>query len=273
MFKKIILAAALVAGSVFAQTGVKVGAGAAFTMGTSWGENNDKLYTGWGPGFVAGFDVKVPINQSVSFVTGLGFEYRKIPTDFWKKGLFGVMAKAYNAYIDKIGDMYGVNVESERMSEAEIRASMEKNGSFEMVLNTDASFSLKYLDIPLIIRYNVNPQFFIDGGVLVGFNVSADMGLSYESMSRDMEVPSNSTSVVDIDVVAGMGFSIQPNFDVYFRFNFGVTDMVDFRKCLMSYFEKMEESAEMIEMISTGFESNYGFKNMRFQLGATYWFM
>ena len=159
------------------------------------------------------------------------------------------------------------------MSEAEIRASMEKNGSFEMVLNTDASFSLKYLDIPLIIRYNVNPQFFIDGGVLVGFNVSADMGLSYESMSRDMEVPSNSTSVVDIDIVAGMGFSIQPNFDVYFRFNFGVTDMVDFRKCLMSYFEKMEESAEMIEMISTGFESNYGLKNMRFQLGATYWFM
>ena len=264
MFKKIILAAALVAGSVFAQTGVKVGAG------TSWGENNDKLYTGWGPGFVAGFDVKVPINQSVSFVTGLGFEYRKIPTDFWKKGFFGVMAKAYNAYIDKIGDMYGVNVESERMSEAEIRASMEKNGSFEMVLNTDASFSLKYLDIPLIIRYNVNPQFFIDGGVLVGFNVSADMGLSYESMSRDMEVPSNSTSVVDIDIVAGMGFSIQPNFDVYFRFNFGVTDMVDVRKCLMSYFEEMEEGAETI---STGFESNYGFKNMRFQLGATYWFM
>ena len=271
MLKKIILAAVLVAGSVFAQTGVKVGAGAAFTMGTSWGENSDKLYNSWGPGFVAGFDVKVPISSSVSFVSGLGFEYRKISTEFLSKGLVDIVVKASKAYYEMILDSYGIK-ETVSISEDEIRSSMKDSESFETLMNTDVSFSLKYLDIPLIIRYNVNPQFFIDGGVLVGFNISADMGLSYESLSRDLEVPSNSTSVVDLDIVAGMGFSLQSNFDVYFRFNFGLTDMIDARKTYMYFFKNMDEkSAEFVSRY--GLESKYGFKNMRFQLGATYWFM
>ena len=50
MFKKIILAALIVGTAAFAQINAKFGANAAFTFGTTWGENSDKLHNSWGPG-------------------------------------------------------------------------------------------------------------------------------------------------------------------------------------------------------------------------------
>ena len=44
MLKKLILAALVVTSAVFAQNNIKVGARAAGTFGTAWGENTDLLF-------------------------------------------------------------------------------------------------------------------------------------------------------------------------------------------------------------------------------------
>ena len=61
MLKKIILATALVVGSVFAQN-IHVGARAAGNIGTAWGDNTDTIELGWGPGFNVGVDAKIIVN-------------------------------------------------------------------------------------------------------------------------------------------------------------------------------------------------------------------
>ena len=94
MFKKIILAALVVGTAAFAQINAKFGANAAFTFGTMWGENGDKLHNSWGPGFAGGLSAKIAISSSLSFITGLNFEYRKVSSDFLSEGLIDLIKKA-----------------------------------------------------------------------------------------------------------------------------------------------------------------------------------
>ena len=132
MLKKIILATALVVGSVFAQN-IHVGARAAGNIGTAWGENADKFGLEWGPGFTGGVDAKFAISPILSIVTGLEFEYRSLD---WN------LKKLVSAYAD---EMSGVS-----------------SSEIGMVSQVKFSFGLSYLDIPVLARIYPDPRFFID---------------------------------------------------------------------------------------------------------------
>lgn len=197
MFKKIILAALVVASAVFAE--VNVGGRAAVNFGTLWGASND---TEWGVGFNAGVNLKVGINGMLSFVPGLEIDLRRVTGE-----------EEYREYYSSI--------------------------------TIEESLNMWYLDIPLALRVNVNPQFFIDGGIYVGFNLSTEMTAEVAGISRSEDVGENMESV-DFGLIVGLGFNVVPNLDVNFRLALGFTEMA--------------KDAD-------------GSKNMRLQLGATYWFM
>lgn len=78
MFKKIVIAAALMVCAAFAQ--IDVGAHAAFSYGSAWGKNTDEL--DWGPGFIVGPEVKYSINPMLSMISGLELDYRRMYRDF-----------------------------------------------------------------------------------------------------------------------------------------------------------------------------------------------
>ena len=195
MFKKIILAAALVVSAAFAQSSVNVGGRAAVDYGSAWGDKSDAE---WGAGFNAGINLKVGINDMLSFVPGLEIDLRRITSEDTYRG--------------------------ETLEE---------------------TLSMWYLDIPLALRINANPQFFIDAGLYLGVMLSAEDTREAMGQSASMDV-GDSMESIDIGILAGVGFNVMPNLDVNFRLALGLTEMVKEAK---------------------------GSKNMRLQLGGTYWFM
>lgn len=263
MFKKIILAALVVGTAAFAQINAKFGADAAFTFGTMWGENGDKLHNSWGPGFAGGLSAKIAISSSLSFITGLNFEYRKVPSDFLSEGLIDLIKKAAK---QEYGRYYSTD---EIRHELGCSSDYSDECMLDMLTLIDAAFSFKYLTVPLVIRYNMNPDFFVEGGLSFAFNLSAYFDMSYESRSNNIEISSNSVNPVELGAVLGLGYSFLPNLEFNLRFDLGLTDMIEGRKALASIFSTMGENAEVFIPY---LESNYGFKNMRFQAGLTFWF-
>lgn len=242
MLKKNILAALVVASAVFAENqaqnnvlaNMKFGAHAAFNYGTVWGENTDKLKFGWGAGFTGGLDLKFAISPKVFFLTGLEYEYRSIDWDV--KDFFESMISSGEIYLDR----------------------EEK----EMLAGMDCVFSLGYLQIPLVVRFNVNPQFFVDAGIRLGFILSSEMEVSLMGMSNSVDVPGQMEKDFDLGIVAGFGYTVMSKFDLYFRYTMGFTDMIDIVKFADFSGEDVDyRDAPAIE-----------FKNMRFLFGVTYWF-
>ncbi|SHK37724.1 porin family protein [Fibrobacter sp. UWB12] len=199
MFKKIILAAALVVSAAFAQSPVNIGGRAAVDMGTMWGDKNDAE---WGVGFNAGINAKIGINEMLAFVPGLEIDLRRITGE----------QTGYDGYRS---------------------------------VTVDETLTMWYLDIPMVLRINANPQFFIDAGLYLGFNLSAEAKLEAagESVTQDI---GETMETLDIGLIAGVGYNVMPNLDLNFRLALGLTEMG---------------------------KNGKGSKNMRLQLGATYWFM
>ena len=256
MFKKIILAALVLGTTAFAQINANFGANAAFSIGSTWGENSDKLHNSWGAGFTGGFSAKLAINPSISFITGLNFEYRKVPSDILSDGLLDLAEKVLRGY-------------GQSMSRSELRESMRES-DVGYLLKTDFSLSFMYLDVPLMIRYNVTPKFFVEAGVIVGFNLSSDYSVSYEGESVSQSIPSDFVNTLEFSAVIGIGYSVLPNLDLNLRFDMGLTDMLETKKAI-EYF--MSEAGMEEGNLFQYLESGYGFKNIRFQMGLTFWFM
>lgn len=107
------------------------------------------------------------------------------------------------------------------------------------------SLSMWYLDIPLLLRINANPQFFFDVGLGVGFNLSSEVTMEADGHSESADVGSQ-METVDLGAIVGFGVAVMPNLDVNVRATIGFTEMA---------------------------KEGEGSKNLRFQAGVTYWFM
>jgi len=252
MLKKIILATALVVGSVFAQN-IHVGAHAAGNIGTAWGDNTDEIELGWGPGFNAGVDAKFVVNPQFSVLAGIGVDYRRIPWD-------------YGAFLKNLIGPYMTS---------EYGYSSQYDAQLQMMFSVKATYSFMYLDIPVIARINMNPNFFFDAGIDLGINIIASVSAEVMGVEDSEDIESEMVSTIDFGLVAGLGYSITDKFDVYFRAVFGLTNMIDFEKAASdgpgtssnNFGDDDDEDEE------GDFSPNFDFKNMRFQLGVSYWFM
>ena len=212
MFKKIILAAVVVASAVFAQN-VKIGAHAAGSFGTAWGDNVDMLEIGWGAGFNVGADAKFVINPQFSIVGGIGVDYRRI---FWD---VGGMTK--NLMTKMVG-LSGMDFDTYYRS-----LPAKQKMAVDAVFGSEMTFSLLYVDIPVVARINPVPNFFIDAGIDLGINVSASVTAKALGVEDSKDIDSDMTSTVDFGFVVGLGYSVTDKIDINFRTAIGLTDMVD----------------------------------------------
>ena len=109
----------------------------------------------------------------------------------------------------------------------------------------EKAITFMYLDVPVLLRINASPTFFLDAGLTLGFNLSANQTREANGASKSQDISSEVESF-EFGLVGGLGFVIIPNLELNFRVAFGMTSM-----------------AKEVD----------NFKNMRFQVGAAYWFM
>lgn len=203
MFKKIILAAALAVSAVFAQ--MDVSAHAAFSYGTI--RTDDKVAEfDWGAGFILGPEVKYYVNPMISVISGLELDYRRASDDYFVE---------YDRYLDPDLRNYTVT----------------------------ETMTFMYLDIPLLLRINPVPFFFVDAGMTFGFNLSASLATEYDGNTSSDDI-SESVKSFEYGLVCGLGFTVLSTFEFNFRAAFGMTSMA----------KKIDD-----------------FNNLRLQFGISYW--
>jgi hypothetical protein len=109
----------------------------------------------------------------------------------------------------------------------------------------EKAITFMYLDVPVLLRINASPTFFLDAGLTLGFNLSANQTREANGASKSQDISSEVESF-EFGLVGGLGFVIIPNLELNFRVAFGMTSM-----------------AKEVD----------NFKNLRFQAGVAYWFM
>jgi hypothetical protein len=109
----------------------------------------------------------------------------------------------------------------------------------------EKAITFMYLDVPVLLRINASPTFFLDAGLTLGFNLSANQTREANGASKSQDISSEVESF-EFGLVGGLGFVIIPNLELNIRAAFGITSM-----------------AKEVD----------NFKNMRFQAGVAYWFM
>ena len=90
-----------------------------------------------------------------------------------------------------------------------------------------------YIEAPLLLRIQATPQFAIDVGPTVAFNVSASIGASDGDNSASADIPSDYVSAVEVGAVVGVRFAVMPNLEVNVRAAMGFMDMLDMKKMMM----------------------------------------
>ena len=149
--------------------------------------------------------------------------------------------------------------------------STEKKLMMNALFEAEKTFSLLYVDIPVVARINPVPNFFIDAGIDLGINVSASVTSKTIGVEKTEDIESDMKSTIDFGFVVGLGYSVTDKIDINFRTAIGLTDMVDMQKA----FKEVSANDNYSDYDDEDDDDTptFGFKNLRFQLGVTFWFM
>ncbi len=180
--KKIILVLSAVLMSMGAMAQVDFGVKAGFDLTNFWGED---LPHGMKPSYQAGLFMEYHFNDKVSIAPEVTFASQG--------GKF------------KIGkDLFGINVEALGLKDV------------------DMTFNTNYVNVPIMFKYYATPNFSIDLGPQVGFNVYSK--ISGEGQSFDVK---KNTKTVDFGVGLGATYHVTENLFVQGRYTMGLTNAFD----------------------------------------------
>ena len=107
----------------------------------------------------------------------------------------------------------------------------------------------------------------------MGINVSASVTSKTIGVEKTEDVDSDMKSTIDFGFVVGLGYSVTDKIDINFRTAIGLTDMVDMQKAFKEASANDNYSSYDEDEDDDDDTPTFGFKNLRFQLGVTFWFM
>lgn len=181
--KKIILALACAIMAFGAQAQVSFGAKAGFDLTNFWGEN-------------------VKHGMKPSYQAGLFMEYRFAGSNF---------AIAPEAVFASQGGKF-------KAVDGEAASWLEKLGAGN--LNKDITYNVNYINIPVMLKYYVTPDFAIDFGPQLGINVYSKMSIKDVDDARDLK---DGTESVDFGLGLGGTYNLSPNAFLQARYTMGLT--------------------------------------------------
>ncbi len=122
-------------------------------------------------------------------------------TNFWGKDLPHGMKPSYQAGVFMEYRLFGINV---------------GNHDKKMTYNTN------YINIPVMFKYYVSPDFSIDFGPQLGINVYSKVSVEGSDKAADL---SNSTQTVDFGLGLGGTYNLTSNAFLQARYTMGMTDV------------------------------------------------
>ena len=152
-------------------------------------------------------------------------------------------------------------------------AAPELGVDFRRVTNSkedDFTFSAWVLQIPLMFRANLTPEFYVEAGPEIGFILSSKAEFEGPNMTEE-EIEAfkhnfgntmtefnmfEDTKTFEFGIAAGLGYTVIPNLDVNFRFVMGFTN-----------------TFEDLDLGEAGGSEEVDVQHMQISLGATYWFL
>jgi len=152
-------------------------------------------------------------------------------------------------------------------------AAPELGIDFRRVTNSEAddfTFSAWVLQIPLMFRANVTPQFYAEAGPSIAFILSSEADYDEPEIAEDLRAAAKeilgdainefdmykNTNTFEFGIAAGLGYTVIPNLDVNFRFIMAFTNLF--------------EDVDMGPLVG---KKEIDVQHMQFSLGATYWFL
>jgi hypothetical protein len=101
----------------------------------------------------------------------------------------------------------------------------EYEDSEEDGISYDGKFKLDYLNVPLIVKYEVADGFTLEAGPQIGFNISAKD--EYESPEDSGEEDIEDFKSIDFAASVGLGYTMASGLNIGARYNIGLTELDD----------------------------------------------
>jgi hypothetical protein len=180
--KKIILVLSAVLMSMGAMAQVDFGVKAGFDLTNFWGED---LPHGMKPSYQAGLFMEYHFNNKVSIAPEVVFASQ------------GGKFKAAK-------DFLGIDVSALGLKDVDI------------------TFNTNYVNVPIMFKYYATPNFSIDLGPQVGFNVYSK--ISGDKQTKDVK---DNTKTVDVGVGLGATYFLTENVFIQGRYTMGLTKAFD----------------------------------------------
>jgi len=97
----------------------------------------------------------------------------------------------------------------------------KSNGHYYRNNRHDATLRLNYINIPVLLKYNITKQFTVEGGPQVGIRVSSKI------KGNDGTNKVNGFTAADLALTAGVSYRLENNVFFSARHNFGITNIID----------------------------------------------
>lgn len=151
-------------------------------------------------------------------------------TNFWGEGFDHSMKPAY-----QIGALmeYKFNDKFAIAPEAVFAAQGGKHVKEDDVDRDELTFNLNYINVPVMLKYYVTPDFAIDLGPQVGFNVYSkytnnSIGKIDNDKGKTTHDLKETTKAVDFGVGLGGTYSLTENAFLQARYTLGLTKVFDY---------------------------------------------
>ena len=171
---------------------------------------------------IAAAIVCMSASAQVQFGAKVGFDL----TNFWGEDAEHGMKPSYQAGLlmeYKFSPKFAIAPEVVFASQGGKFKAVEMN-MFGLDVSKTVTFNTNYINVPVMLKYYATPNFSIDFGPQVGFNVYSKVSVEDEDKVWDLK---DSTKGVDFGLGLGGTYNLTENAFVQARYTLGMTKVFD----------------------------------------------
>lgn len=90
-----------------------------------------------------------------------------------------------------------------------------------------AKYNIQYIQVPVLLKAYLLRGLNIHAGPQIGFNVHEDFEYDTRWGSGSEDTSDSKIKDIDFDIAAGLGYKFDGGLFVYFRYNYGITKLLD----------------------------------------------
>lgn len=87
-------------------------------------------------------------------------------------------------------------------------------------------FKLSYVHVPVMIKYYVSKNVYVESGPQIGFLYSAELNTTVDGEQMDIDIKEGMRSN-DLSLNVGLGFQVKKHLNLTARYCYGLTNVVD----------------------------------------------